>query len=368
MDQYRPLPKEQLSEIKDAARLLKEGGLVVFPTETVYGIGADARNADACRRIYEAKGRPADNPLIVHIAAISQLRELTGGDPPAAAVRALELFAPGPITVVVRHNGSISPVATTGLETVAVRIPSHPVALSLLSEAAIPVAAPSANRSGRPSPTTYPMALGAMEGRVDSILDGGPCEVGVESTILDCTTTPQRILRPGGVTLEMLIEAGFNVTGLRKPATPGPGREPGGEPRAAAAGKAAEETAGSTDLAYRAPGSRYRHYTPEAVVHLLDEGDAEGRGSGFLESAEPRTVGLLGTAEAIDSLRLSQAARAALLETVSFESLEAYARGMFSSFYAFDQAGCRAILAILPPPEGVGVAVRDRLGRAGTPL
>ncbi|MFW6250498.1 MAG: L-threonylcarbamoyladenylate synthase [Alkalispirochaetaceae bacterium] len=364
MDQHGPLQREQLPDIKEAARLLREGGVVVFPTETVYGVGADARNSDACRRIYEAKGRPADNPLIVHIASISQLRELTGGNPPEAAVRALELFAPGPITVVVRHNGSISPVATTGLETVAVRIPSHTVALALLEEAAIPVAAPSANRSGRPSPTTHPMALGAMEGRVDAILDGGPCSVGVESTILDCTTTPQRILRPGGVTLEMLLAAGFDVAALRNSGEKRP--EPAGE--SMKGGEAPTETADSSLSEYRAPGSRYRHYTPEAVVHLLEEGDSEGRGNGFLEGAEPRTVGLLGTASAIDSLALSVAAKAALLETVSFESLEAYARGMFSSFYAFDQAGCRAIIAILPPAEGVGVAVRDRLSRAGSAL
>lgn len=350
MNRNQTLLKEQLREIRNGARLLREGGLVVFPTETVYGLGADAGNPEACRRIFEAKGRPGDNPLIVHIASKSQLRELTDGAPPDTAVRALELFAPGPITVVVRHNGSISPVATTGLETVALRIPSHPVALALLDEARIPVAAPSANRSGRPSPTTYPMALGAMEGRVDAILDGGSCEVGVESTILDCTTRPARILRPGGVTVEMLIEAGFEVTGLRRELFPGPRVEsPDREP------------------VYRAPGSRYRHYTPEAKVYLLEE-DAPERGIAFLEGADAGTVGLLGTTAAVGTLTLSPAGREALLERVTFENLDAYARGMFSSFYAFDRAGCRVILALLPAAEGVGVAVRDRLSRAGTPL
>lgn len=351
MDPDTVLSKEKLTAIRKGARLLREGGLVVFPTETVYGIGADARNGAACERIYHAKGRPSDNPLIVHIGSRSQLRGLCDGEPPEAARRALELFAPGPITVVVRHNGSISEVATTGLSTVALRIPSHPVALSLLREAAIPVAAPSANRSGRPSPTTYPMALGAMEGRVDLILDGGKCDVGVESTILDCTREPQRILRPGGVTREMFENAGFEIA----PPPPELAEERDND----AAG-------GESD--YRAPGSRYRHYQPEARVHLVERGDPGGRGNAFLEGSDPESVALMGTAEGVESLRLTPAAGEALLTTVRFDSGEVFAREIFSSFHALDEAGCRAILAVLPPAEGVGVAIRDRLRRAGRSL
>lgn len=377
MDPDTVLSKEKRSEVRRGARLLREGGLVVFPTETVYGIGADARNSVACERIYQAKGRPSDNPLIVHIASRSQLRELCAGEPPEAALRALELFAPGPITVVVRHNGSISKVATTGLTTVALRIPAHPLALALLREAAIPVAAPSANRSGRPSPTTYPMALGAMEGRVELIIDGGECDVGVESTILDCTTTPQRILRPGGITREMLQEAGFRIapppeTGRTRPfsqeAAKGADVATGGAPAGHHRGEERHPPSAGREGDYRAPGSRYRHYRPEAAVHLLEEGDPGGRGNAFLQGAEPRTVALIGTGEGIDSLQISSAGREALLETVRFESLDAFARGIFSSFHSFDEMRCRAILAVLPPASGLGVAIRDRLGRAGNPL
>lgn len=373
MDPNTALPKETRTEIHKAARILREGGLVVFPTETVYGLGADARNGAACRRIYEAKGRPADNPLIVHIASRSQLATLTDDDPPEAALRALELFAPGPITVVVRHNGSISEVATTGLSTVALRIPAHPVALALLREAAIPVAAPSANRSGRPSPTTYPMALGAMEGRVEAILDGGDCDVGLESTILDCTDTPQRILRPGRITREMLQEAGFAVIGPEDSGAGDANREPrrgqafGAPPEGAGLDESRRDENRHEEV-YHAPGSRYRHYEPEAAVHLLEEGDPEGRGNAFLQGADSRSVALIGSAEGIDSLRITPSAREALMETVRFESLDSFARGIFSSFHSFDENGCRAILAVLPPARGLGVAIRDRLSRAGTLL
>ncbi|MFW6214865.1 MAG: L-threonylcarbamoyladenylate synthase [Alkalispirochaetaceae bacterium] len=334
--------KRQQQSIEDGARLLREGGLVLFPTETVYGLGADAGNNRACLRIFEAKERPPDNPLIVHIADIEQLAGVCEGAPPDSALRALELFSPGPITVVVAHNGSICPAATTGLPTVAVRIPSHPVARSLLAAAAIPVAAPSANRSGRPSPTSYAMAVEAMEGRADLILDGGTCEVGLESTILDCTGTPNRILRPGGVTREMLLDAGFHL------ALPEEGDQ-GGEDH------------------YRAPGSRYQHYRPKAAVRLAESREREGV-ERFLAAEGVASVLVLGLREQIEPLSSLLSLAPAVAEVQRFESLEEFGRSIYDSFFRADRRGLRSVLAILPEGVGVGVAIRDRLARAGTRL
>lgn len=348
------LSSKQVSIIADGARLLQEGGLVVFPTETVYGIGADARSDQACRRIFKAKGRPGDNPLIVHIGAVRQLFELSAGDPPLEAIRALEIFGPGPITVVIRHNGSVSPVATTGLPTLAVRIPGHPVARRLLKEAAIPVAAPSANRSGRPSPTTYEMAVAAMEGRVDAIIDGGEADVGVESTILDCTETPQRILRPGGVTYEMLRESGFEVVPPKPPVS-----RIGNE-------QLPEGSRPQREGEFLAPGSRYRHYEPEAAVYVLDVDDLRGRGEALLSAAGRAPVGIMGEAAGVG--QLLAAAPITPRATRFYGSLVEYARSIYATFYQFDQSGCELIVALLPAPEGLGAAIRDRLLRAGRPL
>ena len=340
-----------LEAIRNGARLLREGGLVVFPTETVYGLGADARNDAACRKVFAAKGRPADNPLIVHIASVETLPEIAAGEPPVAARRALEAFSPGPITVVVRHNGTLAPTATTGLPTVALRIPEHPVALALLRAAAIPIAAPSANRSGRPSPTSYAMAMDAMEGRVDAIIDGGDCSVGVESTILDCTVTPQRILRPGGVTFEMLREAGIDVEPPEHHAEGAAGMGPRGS----------ENGGGAAH--FRAPGSRYRHYTPSAPVYTVEPD--EGSLPELLHKLRDK-VGVIGTAEELD--RLFPGSLPAGTVVRRFDDLQEYARGIYRSFYDFDREGCTAIVALLPAAGGVGTALRDRLGRAGTPF
>lgn len=334
-------------EIEEGARLLREGGLVLFPTETVYGLGGDARNQQACLRIFEAKGRPADNPLIVHLASREQLASVCEGAPPEAALRALELFSPGPLTVVVRHNRSIADAATTGLPTVAVRIPAHPVARALLAEAAIPVAAPSANRSGRPSPTTYEMAVDAMAGRVDLILDGGACEVGLESTILDCTGDAVRILRPGGVTREMLLEAGFDLAPV----------ESGGKSHGDSDG----------DGAYLAPGSRYRHYRPAAEVLLLDPGDHR-EAQALLDGRAPGSVLLIGRNTDISQLPAGVRSHAALGSWRAFRSCEEYARSVYDAFFQADREGLQAILALLPAPEGLGIAIRDRLDRAGRRL
>ena len=191
-------PKAQRREIDQAAGIIRAGGLVAIPTETVYGLGADALNPDAVRRIYEAKGRPSDNPLIIHVPS-AQWLERYCVEVPDSAYRLAEQFWPGPLTMILKRNPIVPDRTTGGLDTVGVRCPNHPVTLALIEAAEVPIAAPSANISGRPSCTTAQHVLEDVGGKIDCILDGGPCAVGVESTILDLTATPYRILRQGGL-------------------------------------------------------------------------------------------------------------------------------------------------------------------------
>ena len=228
-----------------AAEILKSGGLVAFPTETVYGLGANALDRDAVLSIFSAKGRPADNPLIVHIHDRKQLEPLC--EIPERALPLMDAFWPGPLTILCTRKPAIPDQVTAGLPTVAVRMPSHPVARAMLEACALPIAAPSANSSGRPSPTTAAHVLEDMNGKIPLIIDGGMCDVGVESTVLDLCHGDPVILRPGGVTREMIsgvLNCEVSIAGsvLR------PLRE--------------NEKALS-------PGMRYRHYAPHAVVTLV---------------------------------------------------------------------------------------------------
>ena len=189
-----------------AGEFLRDGEVVGFPTETVYGLGANALDAAAVEKIFAAKGRPGDNPLIVHIRAAEELLPLIAGEPGAQARALMEAFWPGPLTLIFPKSERVPPRVTAGLATVAVRMPSHPVARALIEAAGVPIAAPSANRSGRPSPTTAADVLEDMDGRVPLILDGGPCQVGVESTVVDLTGGTPRVLRPGGITRAQIEE------------------------------------------------------------------------------------------------------------------------------------------------------------------
>ena len=211
--------KGQQKEIEDkigaAAKILRDGGLVGIPTETVYGLGANALDGTAVKRIFEAKGRPQDNPLIIHVTGAQWLPRYCADVPPLAYVLARK-FWPGPLTMILKRRPIIPDETTAGLDTVAVRCPNHPVTLAIIREAGIPIAAPSANLSGRPSCTTAQDVLEDMDGRISGVVDGGPCAVGVESTILDLTCDPPRLLRPGGLPLE----------DLARPRRPGGAREP----------------------------------------------------------------------------------------------------------------------------------------------
>lgn len=191
--------------ITRAADIIRRGGLVAFPTETVYGLGATATDAAAVRRIFQAKGRPADNPLIVHVSDYEQLNAVAASLPEGAA-ELVDRFWPGPLSLVLPRSGAIPDEVSAGLPTVAVRMPSHPVALRLIARAGVPIAAPSANRSGRPSPTMASHVLADLAGRIDAVIDGGPCPVGVESTVLDLTGAVPLILRPGAITAEAIAK------------------------------------------------------------------------------------------------------------------------------------------------------------------
>ena len=198
-------PEKDKNAIAEAAAILRRGGLLGIPTETVYGLGADALNETAVLHIFEAKGRPQDNPLILHVPGADWLERYCRDIPPEAYALA-ERFWPGPLTMILPRRDNVPLRTTGGLDTVGVRCPDHPMTLAIIRESGIPVAAPSGNTSGRPSPTTAQHMLEDMDGKIDGIVDGGPCSVGVESTIIDLTVTPPRLLRPGGLPLEALEE------------------------------------------------------------------------------------------------------------------------------------------------------------------
>lgn len=315
----------QGGEIGRAAEAIRGGRLVVFPTETVYGLGANAFDAEAVARIFDAKGRPGDNPLIVHIADIAELADVTR-DPPEIAYRLFERFSPGPLTVVLPRNPRLPEVVSAGLQTVAVRLPSHPVARELIRLAGVPVAAPSANRSGRPSPTDLGTARRDLGDRVDVYLDGGPCEIGLESTVVRIASGASvEVLREGAVTREMLAEA------LGHPVR-------GGAPPSAA----------------ESPGTRHAHYMPKARVIPFD-GDLPFGALGA------RAAALVCCREGPD-LRDAQLHTGVLV--YRFDSLEEYAKSLYRVFREADERGCDRIYAELPAPRGIGRALRDRILRA----
>lgn len=247
-------------ELLEAAQVIRSGGLVAFPTETVYGLGANALDEEAAKKIYAAKGRPSDNPLIAHISSLKELEPLVSGIPEAGRKLA-EAFWPGPLTLVFPKSQQVPYGTTGGLETVAVRMPSDPVASRLIALAGVPVAAPSANTSGRPSPTTAEHVWQDMNGKIEMILDGGPVGIGVESTIVDVSGKVPTLLRPGAVTIEMLRELLGTVE--IDPAITGPLK---------------------ADVKPKAPGMKYRHYAPKAEL-LLVELEDRGRDSGDTENA-----------------------------------------------------------------------------------
>ncbi|MFH8405777.1 L-threonylcarbamoyladenylate synthase [Streptomyces sp. NPDC018019] len=316
------------SDIEKAAGVLRGGGLVAFPTETVYGLGANAEDPAAVGRIFQVKGRPTSHPLIVHLGGAEQLDDWVE-DVPVTARELAERFWPGPMTLVLRRSRRVPLEATGGLETVAVRVPDHPVALALLSAFGGGVTAPSANRFGSVSPTTADHVRAELGDGVDFVLDGGSCEVGVESTIVDVTGGTPSVLRPGGVTREDL-EA---VLG-RPLAVPATSR-------------------------VRVPGQHPSHYAPRARVVLVEPEKVV---------AEAELAQELGHQVGVFLPRpLTDAEVKAHAVVAVPGSMAAYARGLYGFLRELDQRGCDLIIASLPVEEGLGLAIANRLRRAAGP-
>lgn len=332
--------------IARAARVLVDGGLVVFPTETVYGLGAHALDAAAVAGIFAAKERPTTDPLIVHLASAADLPRVAASVPEAAAALATA-FWPGPLTLIVPRHADVPPEVTAGLPNVAVRVPAHAVAHALLAAAGVPVAAPSANRFSRPSPTTAAHVLTDLDTRVDVVVDGGPTDIGVESTIVDCTVSPPLVRRAGGVPLEALV---------------------GVVPQIAVA----DEVVG-VDRAQLAPGQLLRHYAPAARLTVYDGAPGDGVARVAREvrqaTASGRRVGVLAPDDALTALA-PEIAAAASAGRVVVQTLgprddgAAAARVLFAALRALDAAGVDVILALGPTRTGLGAAVWDRLRRA----
>ena len=320
-------------QTEQAAAILRRGGLLGIPTETVYGLGANGLDGEAVARIFAAKGRPQDNPLILHIPSADWLERYCEDIPPAARALAAR-FWPGPLTMILRRRPVVPDAVTAGLDTVGMRCPAHPVCRAILAAADLPVAAPSGNTSGRPSPTTMADMLEDMDGKIDGIVDGGPCAVGVESTIIDLTETPPRLLRPGGVTLEELEDVLGEV----------------------AVDPAVTRLMGAGERP-RAPGMKYRHYAPKAPVTVVRGEPAEAAryirrhiadGDGvicfneFVPLFEGHPVEPIGPAD---------------------DPAE-HARRVFDALRYFDGTDAARIWAQCPVPVGIGLAVSNRLNKA----
>lgn len=335
--------------IRAAAARLRAGALVAFPTETVYGLGAHALDRAAVRRVFEAKGRPSSDPLIVHVASLAQVRDLAAEIPEAARVLAAR-FWPGPLTLVLRRSAVVPDEVTAGLDTVAVRVPAHPVARALIEAAGVPVAAPSANLFSRPSPTRAAHVLDDLDGRVDLVIDAGATQVGVESTVIDLAHGAPVILRPGAITIEMLREFVPDVT-------------------------VAAPVARASDVAMPSPGLLEKHYSPRAPLTLYEGGESVAlliREAVAAVQAGQR-IGLLLASDdpgGPDGPSLDERDRVALERACteyigSTHDLAAVASHLYASLRALDALDLDAIYARgFAGDDGLAVAIEDRLRRA----
>ena len=320
--------------IAQVATYLKAGEVVAFPTETVYGLGADATNPTAVAKIFEAKGRPADNPLIIHVATIEQIEQYVT-EVSADARRLIKAFMPGPLTIILPNDNKIADNVTAGLDTVAIRIPDHPAAQELIRKVNLPIAAPSANLSGKPSPTSAIHVFQDLNGKISAILDGGTTGVGLESTVVDCTGPKVTILRPGSIT-KTDLESVLNYlidTEITDQAEPEP----------------------------KSPGTKYTHYQPDVPLTLID-GDTE-----FFQKkieqyqAEGKKVGLLISQELAADLAADETQ---ICGTTT--NLATIASQLYQSLRSFKQTEVDLILAEVFPDEGVGQAIMNRLTKAAT--
>ena len=328
------------SELAEAKRIIDRGGLVAFPTETVYGLGGDGLQREAARRIYAAKGRPSDNPLILHISRFSQLKGITRRIP-ETAVKLAEAFWPGPLTMIFEKADCVPWETTGGLETVAVRMPEHPGALEFLEAVSVPVAAPSANTSGRPSPTRAEHVREDLEGKIDMIIDGGEVGIGFESTIVDLTCTPV-ILRPGYITRQMVEEV---------------------------VGEAVMDPALLSvvgDVTPKAPGMKYRHYAPKAQMKVFCGGQAAvvstinetARRMVHEEGVLPEEIGILATEETVAQYDVGQ------VVTVGSRQRDDVGRYLYGALRRFDELHVKVILSESFYDSAREEAVMNRLLKA----
>ena len=344
------LNPEESKALKEAAEILKKGGLVAFPTETVYGLGANALDEKAARKIYEAKGRPSDNPLIAHVASLQEVIPLTACIPEMGRKLA-EAFWPGPLTLIFPKSDLVPYGTTGGLDTVAVRMPSDKTAAELIRLAGVPVAAPSANTSGRPSPTTAAHVYQDMNGKIDMIVDGGPVGIGVESTIVDVTEEIPVLLRPGAITMEMLEKIVGTVEidpAVLKPLSP--------------------------EIHPKAPGMKYRHYAPKADLTLVEEaGEGAGEGAGETAGRVVQEINRLARE------KISQGAKVGIICTDETRALypegevksiglrakeETVAHNLYAVLRDFDDAGVEFIYSESFPENHLGQAIMNRLNKA----
>ena len=330
---------EAMEIIQTAAKILQEGGLVAFPTETVYGLGGNGLDGTACEKIYIAKGRPSDNPLILHISEFEELQPIVREISPAAKAL-MDAFWPGPLTMVFPKSDIVPEKATGGLDTVAVRFPNHPVARAIIKAAGLPIAAPSANSSGKPSPTRASHVEFDLNGKIDMIVDGGAAEWGLESTIVDVSGEVPMILRPGAVTKEMMEEVVGTVeidpAILKKPAA---------------------------DLKPKAPGMKYTHYSPKAEVVLV-KGETKAVADEInrlaaADKARGFKTGVMATEETKDLY-----AADIVLSLGSRENLEEIGANLFKFLRKFDFLGAEKVYSEVFSEEGEGMAIMNRLNKA----
>jgi len=331
--------KENKIKLERIADTLKDGGLVVFPTETVYGLGGNGLDKNACKKIYEAKGRPSDNPLILHIAEIKQLKELVE-EIPEVAKKCMDRFWPGPLTIIFKRSKLVPNEATGGLDTVAIRMPSNEIAHEILKEVYLPIAAPSANLSGRPSPTETKHVVKDLKGRVDIIVDGGHSVVGIESTVLDVTVDPPMILRPGKITLEDLrkIDKNINID-------------------------SATIDAKSGEIP-KSPGQKYKHYAPKAPAICfgggLDKIIIEIKKN--IKENKGKKIAVLASSESYDEYKNEGVDL--LINLGSREHLEEVATNLFSALRKCDEEEVDIIFAEGYEFRGMGLSIMNRLLKA----
>ena len=334
------IDKDNIEEklINDAARIIKEGGLVAFPTETVYGLGANGLNPEAVSQIFRAKGRPQDNPLILHVDSIQALEDLVL-EIPDQALRVMEEFWPGPLTILFKKSARVPDIITAGLDTVALRMPDNPIALGLIKAAGVPIAAPSANISGRPSPTSSDHVVQDLRGKANMIIDGGMTGIGLESTVLDLSGPVAMILRPGGVTLEDLkriIPEVVEDSSLMK-----------------------------DNIVPRSPGQKYRHYAPRAEMFVFT-GQVEDISAKIIQMTQGymdqgKSVGIMATDESMQVYK-----QGLVISLGSRADKETIGHNLFNTIRLFDQAQVDVILAEGIDLSDLGMAIMNRMMKAAS--